>query len=70
MVIVDKPYDRVLIDKGWQVIEKSTLKTTLKFPFRARKSGDDESALFDLGHTIPEEVPMENYKVDWDNSNY
>ena len=70
MLIVDNPYDKILIDNGWEVIQESTLRTTFKFPFKARKSGDDETALFYLGHTLPEEVPMENYHVDWENSNY
>ena len=70
MVIVDSPYDKILIDNGWEVSEKTNLKTTFKYPFRARRSGDDETALFDLGHTMPREIPMENYHVDWENSNF
>lgn len=70
MVIVDSPYDKILIDDDWEVIETSKFKTTFKYYFSARKSGDDETALFELGHTIPEKVPMESYRVDWENSDY
>lgn len=70
MVDVDSPYDKILIDDDWEVTKKSNLRTTFKFPFRARQSGDDESALFELGHSLPREVPMESYRVDWESSSF
>ncbi len=70
VVIVQKPADKLLIDDGWEVLERTKLSSTFGFNYTARKSGDDEMAIFELGNSMPKGVEISDYRVDWERSVY
>lgn len=69
-VVVQKPFDQQLVEKGWKVVSSDEASTTFSYPYTNRKRGDDEMALLEVGHGLPEGVPMEAWKIDWDKSDY
>lgn len=69
-VVVKKPFDEKLIEQGWKVVSSDQASTTFSYSYSNRKRGDDEMALFEVGHGLPEGVPMEAWKIDWDRSTF
>ena len=67
---VNNKHSQKLVDADWEVLEETASGTVFKFYFTSRKRGDDETALWDLGYALPEGVPMDSYRVDWDRSVY
>lgn len=69
-VVVQKPFDEQLIEQGWKVVSSDESSTTFSYSYTNRKRGDDEMALFEVGHGLPEGVPMKAWKIDWEKSDY
>ena len=65
---VDKSHSTYLINDGWKAIEETSKGSVFKYHFTSRKRGDDETAMFELGYSLPKEVTLENYNIDWDRS--
>ena len=67
---VNSKHSQKLIDDGWEILEETASGTVFKYYFNSRKRGDDETAMFDLGHSLPKNVPIESWRIDWDRSEY
>jgi len=65
---VNNKHSQKLIDDGWEVLEETASGTVFKFYFSSRKRGDDETAMFDLLHSLPSEVDLEDIDIDWPKS--
>ncbi len=70
VVIVQKPADKILIEDGWEVLQRNRLSTIFGFHYSSRRKGDDETALFTLGHSMPRGIEISDYRVDWERSVY
>lgn len=67
---VSNSVSKLLESDNWEIISKSETQTKFKFYFKSGRSGDDETAMFELLHSVPSEVTLEHINIDWENSNY
>jgi len=67
---VNNKHSQKLIDDGWEIQEETASGTVFKYNFTSRKRGDDETAMFELGHSLTEKIPIEGWRIDWDRSVY
>ena len=67
---VNNKHSQQLVDDGWEVLEETASGTVFKFYFSSRKRGDDETAMFELGHSLPKSVALDRWFIDWERSVY
>ena len=65
---VENSKSQIVTEDDWEHIENIEFGHKFKFYFSARKRGDDETALFELLHSLPQGISIEDIKVDWDQS--
>lgn len=65
---VTEPHAKKLKQMGWEVVGEHVGGTEFKYSFTGRRKGDDESALWQLGHVLPETVPDNCWRVCWERS--
>jgi len=65
-----KPHSELLIKEGWEVVQDTLVGTEFKFSFTGCGKGDDETALWELGYALPDGVPMNSYRIEWERSEY
>jgi len=69
-VVVQKPYDQMLLADGWKVLSSSDQATTFLFESKNCHIGDDETAVHALFHSLPHNMSPEAYQINWDASAY
>ena len=67
---VTKPHSEILIKKGWEVVQETLVGTEFQFSFTGRGRGNDETALWELGYALPENVPDNCWRICWERSAY
>ena len=69
-VVVQKPYDQMLLADGWKVLSSNDQTTTFLFEGKDCHIGDDEMAMYALSYSLPHNMPPEAYEINWDASAY
>lgn len=61
---------RLMLEEGWSPVEQTSQGMIFEHHFKSRKCGDDETALFELGHALPTGIDLADFIVFWNRSRY